>query len=129
MNGELKPARSHLFAAIFAAVGAFLIVGALIWITVRVTRPAPVGQARAQERKSASRQLRQDEAQVLSQNAPQGQAPGFVRITISNAMELVQREYQQDPKKARAELLARADKAGTPPPAPPAPEQPPSKYE
>ena len=71
MNGELKPARSHLFATIVAAIGAFLIVGALIWITVRVTRPAPVGQARAQERKSASRQLRQDEAQVLRVLPPQ----------------------------------------------------------
>lgn len=127
MNGELRPARSHLWGTIVAALGAFLIVGALIWITVRVTRPAPVGQARAHERKTALTQLRQEAAPILSQNAPQGQAPGFVRINISNAMELVQREYQQDPKKARAELLARADKAGAPPPPPP--EQPPSKYE
>ena len=116
MNGELKPSRPHLFATVIAALGAFLIVGALIWITVRITRPAPVGQARAEERKKALTQLRQDEAQVLTQNAPQGQAPGFVRISVSNAMALVQREYQQDPKQARAELVARADKAGTPPP-------------
>ena len=126
MNGELKPSRPHLFATIVAVLGAFLIVGGLIWITVKVTRPAPVGQARAEERKKALVQLRQEEAQALNQNAPLGQAPGFVRINVSNAMALVQREYQQDPKKARAELIARADKAGTPPPAV---EPPPNKYE
>ena len=126
MNGELRPARSHLFATIVAAFGAFLIVGALLWVTLRVSRPAPVGQARAQERKTVLTQFRQDDTQVLNQNAPLGQAAGFVRLNISNAMTLVQREYQQDAKKARAELVARADKAGTPPPqaAPP-----PNQYE
>ena len=118
MNGELKPSRPHLFATVIAAVGALLIVGALIWITVRITRPPAVGAARAQERKAALAQVRQDEAQILNHNAPLGSAPGFARITISNAMALVLRDYQQDPKKARAELTARADKAGTPPPAP-----------
>ena len=126
MNGELKPSRPHLFATVIAAVGALLIVGALIWITVRATQPPAMGGARAQERKTALTQVRQDEAQILNQNAPLGTAPGFARITVSNAMALVLRDYQQDPKQARAELTARADKAGTPPPTP-AP--PPNQYE
>ena len=126
MNGELKPSRPHLFATVIAALGALLIVGALVWITVRVTRPPAMGGARAQERKTALTQVRQDEAQILNHNAALGTAPGFARITVSNAMALVLRDYQQDPKQARAELTARADKAGTPPPTP-AP--PPNQYE
>ena len=116
MNGELKPSRPHLFATVIAALGAFLMVGGLIWLTVRVTRPPAVGAGRAQERKAALTQIRQDEAQVLNHNAPLGSAPGFARITVSNAMALTLRDYQQDSKQARAELVARADKAGTPPP-------------
>jgi Flp pilus assembly protein TadB len=126
MNGELRPARTHLFTFVIAAVGALLIVGALVWIMVRVTRPEAVGAARAEERRKALIQTRNEETQVLNRYDRQGATPDFVRMKIDDAMKLTVREYQ-NPAAARSNLVARADKAGTPPPPPPAP--PPSKYE
>jgi Flp pilus assembly protein TadB len=125
MNGELRPARSHLIAFIAAALGALLLVGALVWIMVRVTRPEAVTAARAQERKKALVQTRNDEAQVLNHYDKQGAGGGFVRMKVEDAMKLTVKEYQS-PAAARTNLVARADKAGTPPPAPPAA---PNQYE
>ena len=125
MNGELRPARAHLFTFVIAALGALLIVGALVWIMVRVTRPEAVGAARAEERRKALVQTRNEEAQVLNHYDRQGAGPGFVRMKIDDAMKLTLKEYQ-NPAAARSNLIVRADKAGTPPPqaAPP-----PNQYE
>jgi len=128
MNGELRPARASLFTFVMAALGALLIAGALVWIMVRVTRPEPVNAARAEERRKALVQTRNEEAQMLNNYDRVGAAPGFVRMKIDDAMKLTVKEYQ-DPAGARKELIARADKAGTPPPQAPAPAAPPNKYE
>lgn len=125
MNGELKPSRPHLFSFVIATLGAFLVIAALVWIMVRVTRPESVGAARAGERKKALVQTRNDEAQALNHYDKQGAGGGFVRMKIEDAMKLTLKEYQ-NPAAARSNLIARADKAGTPPPqaAPP-----PNQYE
>ena|SRR5687767_5042849 len=125
MNGELKPSRPHLFTFVIATLGAFLVIAALVWIMVRVTRPEAVGAARAAERQKALVQTRNDEAQALNHYDKQGAGGGFVRMKIDDAMKLTLKEYQ-NPAAARSNLIARADKAGTPPPqaAPP-----PNQYE
>ena len=125
MNGELRPARASLFTFVIAALGALLIVGALVFVIVRVTRPQDVTAARAEERRKALVQTRNDETQVLSNYDRLGAGPGFVRMKIEDAMKLTVKDYQ-NPEAARKELIARADKAGTPPPqaAPP-----PNQYE
>ena len=125
MSGELKPVRASLLAFVIVALGALLIVGALVFVIVRVTRPADVTAARAEERRKALVQTRNEETQVLNNYDRMGAGPGFVRMKVEDAMKLTIREYQ-DPAAARKELVARADKAGTPPPVA---EQPPSKYE
>ena len=126
MNGELRPARAHLLAFVIAVVGALLMFAALVWIMVRVTRPEAVTAGRAEERKKILVQTRNDEAQVLNNYDRVGAGPGFVRMKIEDAMKLTIKEYQ-NPAAARTNLIARADKAGTPPPPPPPP--PPNKYE
>lgn len=128
MNGELRPARPHLFTFVIAALGAILIVAALVWIIVRVTRPPDVAAARAEERRKALVQTRNDEAQVLNNYSPQGAGAGFVRMKIEDAMKLTVKEYQ-NPAEARKNLIARADKAGAPPPQAPAAPAPPNPYE
>jgi hypothetical protein len=128
MNGELRPARASLFTFVIAALAALLIAGVLVLIMVRVTRPEPVGVGRAEERKKALIQTREEEAKVLNNYDRVGAAPGFVRMKIDDAMKLTVKEYQ-DPAAARKEMIARADKAGTPPPAPPQAAPPPNKYE
>jgi Flp pilus assembly protein TadB len=126
MNGELRPARAHLLTFVIAVVGALLTVAVLVGIMVKVTRPEPVGAARAEERKKVLIQTRNEEAQVLNNYDRVGAGPGFVRMKIEDAMKLTIKEYQ-NPAAARTNLIARADKAGAPPPAPPPP--PPNKYE
>ncbi|HKQ37959.1 MAG TPA: hypothetical protein VJ063_07760 [Verrucomicrobiae bacterium] len=128
MNGELRPARASLFTFVIAAIGALLIAGVLVWIMVRVTRPEPINAGRAEERRKALVQTRNDEAQLLNNYDRMGAAPGFVRMKIDDAMKLTVKEYQ-DAAAARKELIARADKAGTPPPQAPVPPPPPNKYE
>ena len=115
MNGELRPARGSLFTFIIAALGALLIVGALVWVVVRVTQPANVTAARAEERRKALVQTREEETKVLNNYDRLGAGPGFVRMKIEDAMKLTVKDYQ-NPEGARKELIARADKAGTPPP-------------
>ena len=115
MNGELRPSRPHLFTFVIATVGAFLVVAALVWIMVRVTRPEAVGAGRAAERKKALVQTRNEEVQALERYDKIGAGPGFVRMKIEDAMKLTLKEYQ-NPAAARSNLVARADKAGTPPP-------------
>ncbi len=124
MNGELRPSRPHLFATVIGVLGAFLIMGILVLVMVRVIRPEPVGSGRAQERKNALVQIHNEEAQMLNQNSAQGAGSGFVRINISNAVDLVLKEYKQDAKKARAEMMARAEKSAFVPAAPPPPPNP-----
>lgn len=123
MNEELRPARAHLFGFIIAALGALLLVGALVWIMVRVTRPEAVGAARAEERKKALVQTRNEETQVLTRYDKLGAGPDFVRMKVEDAMKLTVKEYQ-NPAAARSNLVARADKAGTPPPQAAAPPNP-----
>jgi hypothetical protein len=115
MNGELRPAKGSLFTFVIAALGALLIVGALVWVVVRATRPPDVSAARAEERRKALVQTREEEAKVLNSYDRVGAGPGFVRMKIDDAMKLTLKDYQ-NPEAARKELVARADKAGTPPP-------------
>ena len=128
MNGELKPARAHLFTFVIAAVGAFLIVGALVWIVISVTRPEGVTAARAEERRKALIQTRNEEAQVLNRYDRQGASPDFVRMKIEDAMKLTVNEYK-NPAAARSNMVARAEKAATPPPQAPQAAPPPNPYE
>lgn len=108
--------------ALFAAIaGTFLIVAALVCVMRRYTRPAPLDQARIQERKKYLTEIQAANAEALNNYAWQDQAKGLVRLPITNAIQLTIREYQ-NPAAARSNLAARADKAFAPPPK--APEKP-----
>jgi len=112
-------------AYVVAALGTFLIMGALVWAMVHYTRPAPLNTARIAERYDALKKLRAEEAKVLNEYDWQDQAKGIVRLPITNAMELIVREYQS-PEAARSNLIARVEKATAVPPK--APEKP-NQYE
>lgn len=118
MNGTPK---SSLTAYLVGIVGSFLIVAALVWFMYRYTRPAPLNQARAEERKKNLADLQNASADALNNYAWQDQGKGFVRLPISRAMELTIQEYQ-NPAVTRSNMAARADKAFEPPPK--APEKP-----
>jgi hypothetical protein len=112
------PAHTNLATYIVGVLGSFLIVVALVWVMYNYTRPAPVGQARVEERKKNLAELRAANVEILNNYGWQDQAKGIVRVPITNAMELILREYQ-NPAVARSNLIAIAEKAAVPPPKPP----------
>jgi hypothetical protein len=103
-----------------AVLGAFLIVAGLAWVLYSRTRPAPLNQARIEERIKNLREITAVSTDALNNYGWQDQSKGLIRLPITNAMELVVRDWK-NPAAARSNLLARVDKANpAPPPAEPA---------
>lgn len=109
-----------------AAAGALLIVAGLTWFLYQRTRPAPLNQARIEERIKNLREINAASAQALNQFGWQDEPKGLVRLPITNAMDLVLREWK-NPAIGRSNLLVRLDRANPPPP-PPEPQKP-SEFE
>lgn len=109
----------------FAILGAFLVVAVLVGVMKYYTRPAPLNQARIEERKKALTEFRAEDARGLGTYEVIDAGKGLVRLKIERAMELTLEEYK-NPAAARTNLLARAEKAAAVPPK--APEAP-SKFE
>ena len=110
--------RRNLFALIVAVAGTFLIIAALVYIMRLYTAPPPMDQARIQERKKFLAEIQAGNVDALDNYGWVDQGKGLVRLKITNAMDLTIREYQ-NPRAARSNLAARADKAFAPPPPPP----------
>ena len=106
-------------------LGAFLIVIVLVAAMKYYTRPAPLNQARIEERKKALAELRAENERGLHTHEVTDAGKGIVRLKIDRAMELTLEEYK-NPAGARTNLVARAEKAAAVPPK--APEVP-SKFE
>jgi len=121
MNSEAPPNRSGLAYAI-GILGSFLILAALAWAIHHYTQPPPLGEDRAAVRAKALVELRSAEAEALSTPAWIDQAKGIVRLPIADAVNIVQREWSQNPSAARSNLIARVEKATAVPPK--APEKP-----
>ena len=108
-------------ASFVGVLGAFLVVGVLVYAMKQYTRPAPLNTARIEERKKALAEIRAESEKGLSTYEVTDAGKGIVRLRIDHAMELTLQAYK-NPVAARADLTARADKAGAP--APKAPEKP-----
>jgi hypothetical protein len=105
-----------------AVLGAFLIVAGLAWVLYSRTRPATLNQARIDERVKNLRDIIATSTDALNNYGWQDQGKGLIRLPITNAMDLVVREWK-NPAVGRSNLLARVEKANPPPP-PPAPVKP-----
>jgi hypothetical protein len=103
---------------VVAVLGAFLIVGILVWVMSQYTEPAPLGQNRAAERAKALVELRAYEAEQLNNVGWVDPTKGLVRLRIQDAMKLVEQEWGKDPAAARSNLIARVEAANPPPPKP-----------
>ena len=124
MSSESAQPRS-LWAYALAIVGTFLIVAALVSVMRRHSQPPPIDAKRIAERAKALAELRQAEAVALSTAEWIDQAKVIVRLPITNAMEMVLKEWQ-NPAAAKSNLVARVEKATFVPPPPP---QKPSEFE
>ncbi len=112
-------------ASFVAVLGALLVVLALVAAMKHYTRPAPLNQARVDERKKALAEIRAENERGLNTYEVTDAGKGLVRLRIDRAMELTVEAYK-NPAAAHTELAARADKASAPPPK--APEKP-SQFE
>lgn len=110
MNGQPAPDRSA-WAYVLAALGAFLIVGALVWAMHRYTQPPPLGEDRAEVRAKALAELRAAEVDALEHPAWVDQTKGIVRLPIEDAVRIVERDWGQNPVAARSNLISRVEKA------------------
>jgi hypothetical protein len=111
------PRTTSLFATLAGILGSFLIIAGLVWVMQRYTRPAPVDQARIDERKKARAETEQAAADALSTYGWVDEGKGIVRLKIDQAMELVLQEYK-NPAAFRTNLMARVEKANAVPPPP-----------
>jgi hypothetical protein len=109
------------FSVTFAVVLVCLIFAALVWKTRQYTTPAPLGAVRAAERAKALAEVRDADAQALNNVGWVDQAKGVVRLPIAEAMKLTE-SRAKNPAQARADLIARVEKATALPPK--APEKP-----
>ena len=111
------------FSVTAAVVIVCLIFAGLVWKMREYTTPAPLAAARAKERQDALDKLRAEEAIALNSVGWVDQAKGVVRLPIADAVKLAEQQWQ-NPAKARADLIARVEKAtALPPKAPEKPSQ------
>ena len=114
----ISTSKNPLTVYAVAVIGAFLIFGALAFVSWRFSRPAPLGADRVAARRKAMTELKRVEADMLSNYAWQDQARGVVRLPIAEAMKLAERQWQ-NPAAARSNLIRRVEKAtGVPLPLP-----------
>jgi hypothetical protein len=99
-------------------LGAFLIVGFLVWVMHEYTQPAPLGQNRAAERAKSLTELRAYESDQLNNVGWIDPAKGIVRLRIEDAMKIVEQQWGKDPAAARSNLVSRVEAANPPPPKP-----------
>jgi len=106
-----------------AVIVACLIFAGLVWKMREYTAPPPLAAVRAAERASALKELRAAEAIALNNVGWVDQAKGVVRLPIADAVVLAEKQWQ-NPAQARADLIARVEKAtALPPKAPEKPSQ------
>lgn len=124
MNSCCEKFRSTM-AYVFAVVGAFLIVAALVWVTRKLVPLPALDEVRIAERYKNLADVRGLDSQALTTVGWVDQGKGVVRLPIETALKLAEREWQ-NPSQARSNLIARVEKATFVPPPPPAK---PSQYE
>ncbi len=118
--------RASVAVYFVTALGAFLIVAGVVWVLLYNTRTSALNQARIDERLKNLREINAAGADGLNNLAWQDEGKGLVRLPVTNAMDLLVREWR-NPAAGRSNLLARLEKANPPPPAP-APQKP-SEFE
>lgn len=107
--------RRIVYAYFVGVIGTFLILAGLVFLMYYYTRPAPVDQARAAERRKNLAESQASAKDYLEKYAWVDQSKGALRVPIRRGMELVVKEWQ-NPTAARSNLLTRLEKMAAPPP-------------
>jgi len=108
-------------AYVIAILGASLIVAALVVVMRHYIQPPALNAKRAAERSKVLGEVRAADAEASQNYAWIDQGKGLVRLRISDAMQIVERDWR-NPAAGRSNLIARVEKANPAPP-PPKPSQ------
>jgi uncharacterized protein YjiS (DUF1127 family) len=95
-------------------LGIFFLLAGLIWVMYYYTQPEPPDYARWAERKRNLTELNAHNRELLENYGWIDEKRGLVRLPINRAVELTVNEWQ-NPRQARAAMLARLDKIAPPP--------------
>jgi hypothetical protein len=118
MNPEMNNERPVWHVGLGFVAASF--VFAVLVLVLKFSTPAPAIDAdRAAERSKDLAQIRAAENQALDNAGWIDQQRGLVRLPIDVAVQLTAQEWR-NPAQARADLIAREEKASTPAPAAPA---------
>jgi hypothetical protein len=118
MNPEMTRERPVWHIGLGFVVASFLF--AALVLVLKCSAPPPAIDAdRAAERSRDLAQIRAAETQALDNAAWIDQQRGLVRLPIDVATQISAREWR-NPAQARADLIAREEKASAPAPAAPA---------
>jgi len=124
MNSENKSCCSCTTKCAYAVaiLGAIFIVVFLNRQLKHQLQAPAIDVGRAEERAKALAEIRQTEQKALDETGYIDATKGIVRLKIEDAMALAEREGT-NAVAARADLLARVEKANPPPPPPPPPKK------
>ena len=118
MNPETTSTRPVWHIGLGFLIASFLFVGFVFWVRQVNSFPA-INANQAALRIKDLAEIRAIEAKDLNHPGWIDQSRGIVRLPINVAMKLAAQEWT-DPAKARADVIAREEKASTPAPAAPA---------
>ncbi|MGA2747721.1 MAG: hypothetical protein ABSG59_03015 [Verrucomicrobiota bacterium] len=119
MNSETDCQKTRLGAYVIAILGTFLVMALLVELMRHYTHGPSLRAADAARRMQILTDFQAANAPLLEKYDWQDQAKGFVHVPMDRAMELVLREWQDDPAAGRSNLMARAAKEFAPAPKPP----------
>jgi len=103
------------YSVTVAVVLACLVFVGLVWKMRQYAPVEPLGAERGAERAKALQDIHAVEADALNNVGWVDQTKGLVRLPIEDAKALALRAWQ-NPAQARADLLARVEKANAKPP-------------
>lgn len=103
------------YSVTVAVVLACLVFVGLVWKMRQYAPVEPLGAERGVERAKALLEIQATDADALNNVGWVDQTKGLVRLPVAEAMKLTERAWQ-NPAQARADLLARVEKANAKPP-------------
>jgi hypothetical protein len=118
MNPETTSNRPVWHVGLGFLLTSFLFAGFAFWVKQTASVPAINADCAAERTKDLA-EIRAAETQALDNPGWIDQQRGVVRLPIDVAMQIAAQEWK-DPAKARADLIARHEKASAPAPAAPA---------
>lgn len=124
-NGGFCKDKARTTAVVIAVLGVFLTMYVALRLVQQYTAAPVVGAERIALRKKSLVEVNAANAELLTSYAEVDKSKGIWRVPIGRALELTALEWQ-NPAAARSNLIARAEKAATPPPKPP---EKPSEFE